>query len=136
MRMRFYGERVFTPTHEWIDKETGECGITKYALSKGEVVYLEMPEAGSVVQTGDEIGEVASVKSSSALIVPVGGTVTEVNSELEEDLTTLNAGANAESQSDSAWIYKLSPSDPLEFSDLMGEDEYGQFAAKLEDEES
>src|SRR6201988_1506284 len=84
----------YTPEHEWVSIEgtTVSVGITEYAAQQlGDVVYLSLPPAGTSVTSGEPCGEVESVKSVSDLYSPVDGEVIEVNSELEDDPSLVNA---------------------------------------------
>ncbi|HTQ89637.1 MAG TPA: glycine cleavage system protein GcvH [Streptosporangiaceae bacterium] len=84
----------YTPEHEWIsvDGTTASIGITEYAAQQlGDVVYVSLPATGASVSAGEPCGEVESVKSVSDLYSPVDGEVIEVNSELEDDPSLVNA---------------------------------------------
>jgi glycine cleavage system H protein len=84
----------YTPEHEWvsIDGTTASIGITEYAAQQlGDVVYISLPTAGASVTAGEPCGEVESVKSVSDLYSPVDGEVIEVNGELEDDPSLVNA---------------------------------------------
>ena len=84
----------YTPEHEWVSVEgtTVSVGITEYAAQQlGDVVFLELPAAGANVAAGEPCGEVESVKSVSDLYSPVDGVVIEVNGELEDDPSLVNA---------------------------------------------
>src|ERR1700753_3429964 len=84
----------YTPEHEWVSIEgtTVSVGITEYAAQQlGDVVYLSLPPAGTSGTSGEPCGEVESVKSVSDLYSPVDGEVIEVNSELEDDPSLVNA---------------------------------------------
>src|SRR6185295_6473113 len=75
-------DRHYTQSHEWvrIDGEVGTIGITDHAQKElGEIVYLEMPEAGHVFNANEEFGTVESVKAVSELYSPISGEVVEVN---------------------------------------------------------
>ncbi len=87
-------ELHYTPEHEWVslDGTTASIGITEYAAQQlGNVVYVSLPAPGSSVTAGEPCGEVESVKSVSDLYSPVDGEVTEVNAELEDDPSLVNA---------------------------------------------
>jgi glycine cleavage system H protein len=87
-------ELHYTPEHEWVslDGATASIGITEYAAQQlGDVVYVSLPAVGSTVTAGEPCGEVESVKSVSDLYSPVDGEVTEVNAELEDDPSLVNA---------------------------------------------
>ena len=94
----------FTKSHEWADVEgdIAAVGITDYAAGElGDVVYVELPEVGSAVKAGEKLCEVESVKAASEIFSPVGGVITEVNSELEDAPELINSDATA------AWICKI-----------------------------
>lgn len=78
----------FTKDHEWVSVEgdVATVGITDYAQQQlGDVVYVEVPEAGRSVDQGGEAAVVRSVKAASEVYAPIGGEVTEGNAALEED---------------------------------------------------
>jgi glycine cleavage system H protein len=84
----------YTAEHEWVSVEgaSATVGITDYAAQQlGDVVYVSLPAPGSAVTAGEPCGEVESVKSVSDLYSPVDGEVTEVNAELEDDPSLVNA---------------------------------------------
>jgi glycine cleavage system H protein len=87
-------ELQYTQEHEWvaIDGSTATIGITDYATQAlGDVVYVSLPEVGAAVTAGEPCGEVESTKSVSDLYSPVDGEVIEVNTELEDDPSLVNA---------------------------------------------
>jgi glycine cleavage system H protein len=99
------GELHYTPEHEWMSVEgtTVSVGITEYAAQQlGDVVYLSLPTPGATVIAGEPCGEVESVKSVSDLYSPVDGEVTEVNGELEDDPSLVNAEPYT-----SGWIFRV-----------------------------
>lgn len=97
-------------------------GISEYAAKAlGDVVYVELPEVGLEATAGDAIGAVESVKSASDILSPIGGTVTEVNSELEEKPGALNKDPEGNS-----WIAKIEISGEPE-GKLMSKEEYSAF---------
>ena len=84
----------YTPEHEWVSLEgtSASIGITDYAAQQlGDVVYVSLPALGATVTAGEPCGEVESVKSVSDLYSPVDGEVIEVNAELEDDPSLVNA---------------------------------------------
>ncbi len=100
---------LFAETHEWAHitqhdgLTTATVGISAFALEQlTDLVYLELPEVGTTVAAGDELGEVESVKAVSSLFSPVDGTVTEVNTSLPERLETLG-----EDPYGGGWIAKI-----------------------------
>jgi len=95
----------YTPEHEWISVEgsVATVGITEYAAQQlGDVVYVSLPSVGSTVTGGEPCGEVESVKSVSDLYSPVDGEVTEVNTELEDDPSLVNAEPYA-----AGWMFRV-----------------------------
>ena len=84
----------YTPEHEWVSVEgsVATVGITDYAAQQlGDVVYVSLPAVGATVTAGEPCGEVESVKSVSDLYSPVDGEVTEINTELDDDPSLVNA---------------------------------------------
>jgi glycine cleavage system H protein len=95
----------YTPEHEWVSVEgtTASVGITEYAAQQlGDVVYVSLPALGAAVTAGEPCGEVESVKSVSDLYSPVDGEVVEVNAELEDDPSLVNAEPYA-----SGWMFRV-----------------------------
>jgi glycine cleavage system H protein len=87
-------ELRYTQEHEWvaIDGDVASVGITDYATQAlGDVVYVSLPEVGTMVTAGEPCGEVESTKSVSELYSPVDGEVVEVNEELDDDPGLINA---------------------------------------------
>ncbi|TRW18289.1 glycine cleavage system protein GcvH [Glacieibacterium frigidum] len=121
--------RYFTKEHEWVDVEgdTGTCGITSYAQEMlGDVVFVDLPAPGRVLTKGGDAAVVESVKAASDVYAPVGGTVIEVNADLEADPALVNTGAET-----GGWFFKLTLSDASELDGLMDEDAYKAFVATL-----
>jgi len=122
--------RYFTQEHEWIDVEgdTATIGITDYAQAQlGDLVFIEVPEAGSTLAKGKEAAVVESVKAASDVYSPVSGTVTEGNAALVEDPSVVNSDAEG-----AGWFYKLTIADPAEIEGLMDESAYKEFVAGLD----
>ena len=106
---------MYCPTHEWVSttEENGEkiatVGISAFAVEQlTDLVYMELPNVGHQVVAGQEFGEVESVKAVSPLYSPVSGEVVAVNSELKDQLETLNDDPYTE-----GWILKINISGPL-----------------------
>jgi glycine cleavage system H protein len=86
-------ERYYTETHEWVqvDGDVATVGITDFAQSQlGDVVFLELPSVGRMLEAGDSFGVVESVKAASDLYSPVAGVVVEVNQALSDAPETVN----------------------------------------------
>ena len=121
--------RYFTEEHEWIDVEgdIATVGITDHAQSQlGDIVFVEVPQAGTVLAKGKEAAVVESVKAASDVYSPIGGTVTEGNAAIEDDPALVNADAE-----DSGWFFKLTIADAGELDGLMDEAAYREFVASL-----
>ncbi len=98
-------ELQYTEEHEWvsISGDVATVGITDYAASAlGDVVYVNLPTAGSAVTAGEACGEVESTKSVSDLFSPVDGEVLEVNEELDDDPGLVNAEPYA-----AGWMFRV-----------------------------
>ena len=121
--------RYFTQDHEWVDVDgdDGTVGISEYAQSQlGDVVFVDVPEAGKTLTKGDEAAVVESVKAASDVYSPVSGTVTEGNAALTDDSSLVNSDAEA-----AGWFFKLTLSDPSELDSLMDEAAYATFVEGL-----
>ena len=122
--------RYFTEEHEWIDVEgdIATVGITDHAQSQlGDIVFVEVPQAGTVLAKGKEAAVVESVKAASDVYSPIGGTVTEGNAAIEDDPALVNADAEG-----SGWFFKLTIADASELDGLMDEAGYREFVASLD----
>lgn len=118
-------ELKYYKEHEWVrsDGDVATIGISHYAQNAlGDVVYLELPEAGEGVAAGETFGEIESVKSVSQLFSPVSGQVVEVNSDLEKTPEVVNNDPYG-----AAWMIKVKMSDPGELDALMSPDDYKAF---------
>jgi glycine cleavage system H protein len=83
----------FTSTHEWVRLDDGGAtvGISDHAQSQlGDVIFVELPAVGTALAPGDKFGAIESVKAASDLYAPVGGTVAEVNTALEDQPELVN----------------------------------------------
>ena len=115
----------FTKDHEWINinQKEGVVGISSHAASQlGDVVFVELPEIGKTLESGEELAVVESVKAASEVYSPVSGKVLSVNEELEENPQIVN-----ESPFDDGWFVKISISDLNELKGLMNQDEYNVY---------
>jgi glycine cleavage system H protein len=121
--------RYFSEEHEWIEVngDTATIGITDYAQSQlGDIVFVEVPTAGTQLAKGKEAAVVESVKAASDVFAPVSGTVTEGNSALEDDPALVNTSPEGD-----GWFFKLTISDQGELDGLMDEAGYKDFVASL-----
>lgn len=119
----------YTKDHEWlaVDGTTATVGITDYAQNAlGDVVFAEVPAAGTVVAKGKEAAVVESVKAASDVYSPVSGTVIEANAALADDPALVNTDPEG-----AGWFFKLTLSDPSELDGLMDEAAYKALVASL-----
>ena len=121
--------RYFTKDHEWIEVAgaAATVGITDYAQSQlGDVVFVEVPEAGRQLAQGGDAAVVESVKAASDVYAPVSGTVTEGNAALSDTPDLVNTSPEAD-----GWFFKLTLSNPSELDGLMDEGAYKEFVSGL-----
>ena len=122
-------ELRFTESHEWVRADNGiaTIGITQYAAQQlGDVVYVELPEAGKSVAAGAEAAVVESVKAASEIYAPIAGVVTEGNRALAEDPAKVNADPEGE-----AWFFRMRIADEAALAKLMTKDQYTEFVKGL-----
>ncbi len=115
-------ELKYSKSHEWvrIDGDVATVGITDHAQEElGDVVYIELPEAGRMLSHDDIFGTVESVKAVSELYSPLSGEVLEVNGTLAGAESALN-----ESPYDSGWMIKMRLKNPAEVEELLSADGY------------
>ena len=115
----------YTKEHEWVsvDGDRATVGITDFAQGQlGDVVFVEVPEAGRTLRQGGEAAVVESVKAASDVYAPVSGTVVEGNQALVDDPALVNSDPEGE-----GWFFKLTLSDTHEINDLMDADQYRAF---------
>ncbi len=120
----------YTKEHEWIRLEggVGVVGITDYAQNAlGDVVYVEVPEAGKALKAGGEAGVIESVKAASEIYSPVTGEVVEGNGALEADPALVNSSPQGE-----GWIFKVKLANPGDVDALMTEEDYKAFVDGLD----
>lgn len=116
-------ELKYVASHEWLQKgDDGiiTVGITDHAQNAlGDVVFVELPEVGTVVEADQEIAVVESVKAASDVYAPIGGEIVEINDELVDSPELAN-----EDPYGKAWFFKIKPANPADYDGLMSADEY------------
>ncbi|HWN66958.1 MAG TPA: glycine cleavage system protein GcvH [Haliangium sp.] len=120
----------YTNEHEWvrIDGDVAIIGITSFAADQlGDVVAVELPEEGDKVTKGEVFGSVESVKAVADLFAPVSGTVSRVNTPLNDSPEYVN-----EDPFDEGWMIEVEMSDPEEAEELMDVATYADFVAEQE----
>ncbi|MGH9367105.1 MAG: glycine cleavage system protein GcvH [Thermoanaerobaculia bacterium] len=115
----------YTQSHEWvrIEGEIGTIGITDHAQKElGEIVYLELPEAGHVFNANEEFGTIESVKAVSELFSPISGEVLEVNKAAIAEPGIVNDDPFGD-----GWLVRIKPSTDQEVSNLMSAEAYAEY---------
>lgn len=123
--MEFPEELKYTEEHEWVllEDDVVTVGITDFAQDAlGDVVFVELPEVGSVLEVGKPFGVVESVKAVSDVYAPVSGEVVEVNEELPDTPEIINT-----SPYEDAWMVKIKVANPSEVDDLLDSEAYRAF---------
>ena len=121
--------RYFTEEHEWIDVEgdTATVGITDYAQEQlGDIVFVELPDVGAMVDKGKDAAVVESVKAASDVYAPINGEVTEANGALEDDPALVNS-----SPEENGWFFRMTVSDKSQLEGLMDQAAYKSFCDGL-----
>ena len=121
---------MYTKEHEWINVEgdVATVGISKYAQDQlGDVVFVEVPDAGKQMDKGEEAAVVESVKAASEIYAPLTGEVTEGHAVLEDAPATINTDAEGD-----GWIFKMTITDTAELDELMDSAAYDEYIAGLE----
>ena len=117
--------KKYTKEHEWVEIKGTEAviGITAHAAKElGDITFVEMPPEGTDLIVGDVLGTIESVKAASDIYAPISGTVSSINSDLEEDPALVNSSPEGK-----GWICKLDNIDLVEFEDLMPQEEYEKY---------
>jgi glycine cleavage system H protein len=119
--------RYFTRDHEWIeaDGSSARVGITDYAQGQlGDITFVEVPAVGAGLTKGDSAAVVDSVKAASDVYAPVGGTVTAVNTALEDAPDLVNSAAESD-----GWLWDMDLADPTELNGLLDAAAYAELVA-------
>ena len=119
--MSYPDDRKYTKDHEWIrlSGDSAEIGITDYAQQQlGDVVYVELPEVGATISSGQPFGSIESVKAVSELFAPMSGSVVEVNGELKNRPEAVNADPHA------TWMIRIRPSNSADAGALLDSTQY------------
>ena len=115
--LEFRDDVKYTKEHEWVKLEgdVATVGITDYAQRQlGDVVFIELPDAGTQVEQMKPFGVIEAVKAVSDIFSPITGEVTEVNSELQTQSNLINSDPYGQ-----GWIIKIKIKDPKELDTLM-----------------
>ncbi len=108
----------YTSEHEWVASTSDgpvRVGITHYAQDAlGDIVFVQLPDEGTVVQQGDSLGEIESTKSVSEIYAPIAGTVVAKNATLTDEPELINAEPYA-----AGWLVEIAPEDPAAVDALL-----------------
>ncbi len=119
---------LYTEEHEWVRVEDDVCvlGITQFAQHElGEVVFVELPEAGQVFDAHDEIGTIESVKAVAEVYTPVAGEIVEINDAVVEDPELVNDDPQGD-----GWLVKIRFSSSADLKSLMNAEAYEAFVTQ------
>ena len=108
---------LYTTEHEWVSYKSTDVivGITDYAQSQlGDIIFVELPEVGTSLKSGEVFGEIEAVKTVSELYAPISGKVLSINKELENSPEKVNLSPYNE-----GWLIKISPEIPKEKESLL-----------------
>jgi glycine cleavage system H protein len=117
-------ELLYTEEHEWINDKDGDTtiGITDFAQSQlGDIIFLELPDIGDKIISGEPFGDVEAVKTVSELYAPVNGTVIEVNNDLEDAPDKVNQDCYGE-----GWIIKIKSDEKIEKENFLDYQDYAK----------
>jgi len=118
-------EKKYSKQHEWVSVEgdVATVGITKHAAEMlGDVVFVELPEKGKVVQKEGQAGVVESTKAASDVYTPLTGEITETNPSVVDDPAAVNKDPEGES-----WFFKIKIKNKSELESLMSKADYDKF---------
>lgn len=115
-------ELYYTESHEWVSLKDGiaTIGITDFAQHElGDIVFLELPDAGAKVSAGEPCGTIEAVKSAEDLISPVSGVLENKNQEAEDNPKIIN-----QSPYEEGWLYRVRMNNEEELANLLTPIEY------------
>jgi glycine cleavage system H protein len=126
--MDFPEEFKYTEEHEWVmvEEQIAVIGISDFAQDAlGDVVFVELPEVGAVLEAGKAFGVVESVKAVSDIYAPISGTVEEINEDLIEAPEIINTSPYVD-----GWMIKIRMTDAADADALMSSEEYQALIAE------
>jgi glycine cleavage system H protein len=121
----------YSKDHEWlkVEGDKGTVGITEFAQKQlGDVVYVELPQPGAVLEFHQSLGVIESVKAVSDVYSPLSGEVVEINEQLMESPELVNEDPHGK-----GWIVRIKIKDESEVEKLMSASEYEKFLEGLEE---
>lgn len=130
MSYKYPNDIYYTMTHEWVEihNSIATVGITDYAQHQlGDIVFVELPEVGMVLEKESHAGEIESVKAVGDLIMPLSGEVVEVNEKLAENPELVNSSPFGD-----GWMIKINISHASEIDELLSLEKYKEFVKSEE----
>jgi glycine cleavage system H protein len=121
-------EKKFSKKHEWVsvEEDVATVGITKHATEMlGDIVFVEVPEAGKIIEQNNQAAVVESTKAASDVYSPISGEVTEGNKLIVDDPSSVNSDPEGAS-----WFFKIKIKDSSELDNLMTKSDYEKFVAE------
>jgi glycine cleavage system H protein len=118
----------YAKSHEYVHLEgdVATIGITDYAQKElGDVVFVELPQVGTLLEAADELGSIESVKAVSELFSPVSGEVVEINEALADNPALINTDPYGD-----GWMIRMRVTDATEVDELMTAEEYDEYIEK------
>lgn len=125
--MDFPAELKYTKDHEWlrIEGDVAYVGITEFAAHElGDIVYVDINSVGQEIKENGIFGSVEAVKTVSDLLIPVTGTILEINADLNNAPELVNSDPYGK-----GWMIKIQIADPSQLDTLLGAEAYGQLVA-------
>lgn len=120
--MKLPSDLLYSEEHTWARREGSDVrvGVTKFAQEElGDIVFVELPKVGTVIEANEPFGSVESVKTVSELYAPISGTIVEINEDLDDNPELVN-----DSPYEQAWLLVVEPSDDYELDILLSDEEY------------
>ncbi|MDP6983215.1 MAG: glycine cleavage system protein GcvH [Candidatus Latescibacterota bacterium] len=115
-------ELKYSEQHEWLslDGDVGTIGVTDYAQSQlGDIVFVELPQVGDVLEKGQSFGTIEAVKTVEELYTPIAGEVLEINDTLEDDAEQVNSDPYSD-----GWMIKVRLSNTADLDTMLSAEDY------------
>ena len=115
-------ELKYSEQHEWLslDGDVGTIGVTDYAQSQlGDIVFVELPQVGDVLEKGQSFGTIEAVKTVEELYTPIAGEILEINDTLEDDAEQVNSDPYND-----GWMIKVRLSDTADLDTMLSAEDY------------
>ena len=119
-------EKKFSKQHEWVsmEEEVATVGITKHASEMlGDVVFVELPDKGKIIEKDSQAGVVESTKAASDIYSPIAGEIVDTNQSIVDDPATVNKDPEG-----NAWFFKIKIKNKSDLDELMSKADYEKFA--------